>query len=102
MYYLLYTVLPKKPTNLQCSEIKSRSAKLTWLQLYDTEEEKPTRYRINVKPPQLDPITIDGTSLEHTLTGLQPGETYRVSIAAENSSGLGVDSDEVPLQTTGK
>lgn len=74
------------------------------MQFYDTEEEKPTQYHINVKDmPQLGTMGtgIDGTSREYTLTDLQPGKAYQVIITAENSGGS-VESDELSLQTLGK
>lgn len=97
------TVAPKKPTNFQYSEVTSCSVKLSWVQPYNTlaqsnTEDVPTKYHIKVADEPKFDAEIDGTSREYTLTGLQPGKTYRVILMAENSGGR-VEADGISFRT---
>lgn len=76
--------------------------------MYDTEEEKPTKYHVKVKDvhglcDMVDGPSSDPSPCKHgcTIGGLMPGERYRVIITAKNDGGS-VDSDEVVVQTAGK
>ena len=97
-----YPVLPQRP---KCISSRFPSATLSWEQLYDCDEEKASKYHIEVaNKPELSRIidhTFGDTSpslCAHTLSGLQPGRTYRVVIIAGNESGT-VHSDEVTITT---
>ena len=100
-------MLPRKVGNVKFTK-KSNSVKLTWEQIFDSSEEKPSKYHIKfVDRQELDHLiehTFGNTSpclCEHTITGLQPGQTYTMIITVEGVGGS-VDSDEYSLQTSGK
>lgn len=96
-------MIPEEPTNLQCSEVTAHSAKLSWVQPRHTLAQseigdEPTKYRIEVEVVPKLTTEIGGTFSEHTLTELQPGNTYQVVVTAENSDGS-VDSKEISFRT---
>lgn len=99
----LYTVLPQCPRNVEFTEVRPNSVKLRWEQVYDSEDEKPTKYLVKVADwPDLshtiDPtVYVDSPSkctCEYVLDGLEPETTFKVIITAENEDGTN-DSEEL-------
>lgn len=80
---------------------------LCWEQVYDSEDEKPTKYLVKVADwPDLnqtiDPTVYDDSpskcTCEYVLTGLEPESAFKVVITAENEDGTN-DSEEVIITT---
>ena len=103
----LHTVLPQRPKDVQYKHLKPTSVQLCWEQLYSTEDEKPTKYHIEVAhwpnlSHEIDPAVRDVSSnkatCEYILDGLRLGTTYDVVIIAESEDGKG-DSEKVLLTT---
>ena len=83
-------LLPDKPTNLQVTNLKSRSAKITWTAPQNTGDGSLERFFIKLtKDNSL--IWSKTTEIQNTYTldNLTPYTTYKISVAAENKHDFG-------------
>ena len=92
---LFKALLPDKPPNLQVTNVKSRSAEITWQAPEDTGVGRLERFLIKLtKDNSL--IWNKTTEIEYTYTlnNLTPYTTYKISVAAENQHGFGEETTE--------
>ena len=90
------------PENLQSSDIKSNSVKVTWdppslhemygVSLYSLQYKQ---FGSNIKTWKTAPVP----SLTHTLTGLEPGASYMVRVKSLNDFGASDPSDILEIRT---
>ena len=83
-------LLPDKPTNLTFTNIKSRSAEITWQAPLNTEDGSLERFLIKLtKQNSLIWSKTTGIQNTYTLDNLTPYTTYKMSVAAGNKHGFG-------------
>jgi hypothetical protein len=83
---------PGVPTDVVATATPD-SATLTWAPPVEDGGAELTGYEVSRSGAA--PVTLDGTARSHTFTGLTPGATYTLSVAATNSLGTGQ-----PAETT--
>ena len=98
-------VLPQSPRNVQWVHVSPTSVKLCWEQVYDTEDEKPTKYHVEVNGsskhqivPSFSDESPSGCMCEYICEDLKLATTYQVVITAENEDGP-KDSEEISVST---
>ena len=88
-------LLPDKPTNLQVTNVKSRSAKITWQSPQNTGDGILERFLIKLtKDNSLIWNKTTGIQDTYTLDNLSPGTTHKISVAAGNQHGFGEETIE--------
>jgi hypothetical protein len=80
---------PDKPTNLTVTNIKSRSAEISWLNPQNTGDGGLTRFIIELKKENSFIRNITTHVNKHELDDLTPHTTYEISVAAGNKHGFG-------------
>ena len=88
-------MLPDKPSNLQITNVKSRSAEITWTAPQNTGDGSLERFLIRLtKDNSL--IWSKTTGIENTdkLDNLTPYTTYKISVSAGNKHGVGEETIE--------
>ena len=91
--YFSLALLPDQPTNLTVTNIKSRSAKISWIDPVNTGNGSLTRFWIKLKKDNslIRNITSDKVN-KYTLNNLNPYTTYEISVAVGNKDGFGVET----------
>jgi hypothetical protein len=84
---------PDKPTNLTVTDIKSRSARISWLDPNSTGDGDLTGFWIQLKKKNslIQNITKDKDN-EYDLGNLTPYTTYTISVAVRNKHGFGEET----------
>lgn len=92
--------LPSTPPGL-AAQAGNRQVRLTWGVTPDGGA-SIQRYRLTCQPScgPTSPITIEGAPLEHTVTGLENGTSYRFELAAVNAVGEGPRASTGPIAPT--
>ena len=83
-------LLPDQPTNLTVTNIKSRSAEISWIDPVNTGNGDLTRFWIKLKKDNslIQNITTDKVN-KYTLNNLTPYTTYEIYVAVGNIHGFG-------------
>ena len=91
--HLDFLSLPDQPTNLMVDNIKSRSAKMSWIDPLTTGDEGLTKFRIKLKKDNspIQNITTNKVN-QHTLNYLIPYTAYEITVAARNKHGFGEET----------
>ena len=86
-------LLPDQPTNLTVTNIKSRSAEISWIDPVNTGNGDLTRFWIKLKKDNslIQNITTDKVN-KYTLNNLTPYTTCEISVAAGNIHGFGEET----------
>ena len=87
MYFILFLIafFPDKPTNLTVSNIKSRSAEITWAYPKNQGKYGLSRFRIELKKENSLILNITtGRVNKYEINNLTPYTTYEISVAAGN------------------
>ena len=81
---------PDQPTNLTVTNIKSRSAEISWIDPVNTGDGDLARFRIKLKNDNslIQNITTNKVN-QYTLSYLIPYTRYEISVAAGNKHGFG-------------
>jgi hypothetical protein len=92
-YNSFLALLPDKPTNLTVTNIKSRSAEISWLDPENTGVGNLTGFWIQLKKENslIQNITEDKNN-ECDLDNLTPYTTYKISVAARHKHGFGEET----------
>ena len=93
-------LLPDQPTNLTVTNIKSRSAEISWIDPVNTGNGSLTRFWIKLKKDNslIQNITTDKAN-KYTLNNLTPYTTYEISVAVGNIHGFG-EEIKTPFSTS--
>ena len=86
-------MLPDRPTNLTVTNIKSRTAEISWIDPVNTGNGSLTRFWIKLKKDNflIGNITNDKVN-KYTLKNLTPYTTYEISVAVGNKNGFGEET----------
>ena len=91
-------VLP--PTNVRATVLTPRSVEVTW---NPSPSSGITSYLISYTTTASytsgGSMSVDGTTTSHTLTNLEEGTLYTITVQATNSSGTSSNSIEVSVTT---
>jgi hypothetical protein len=91
--YFFIAVLPDKPTNLTVTNIKSRSAEISWQDPKDHGIYSLSRSRIKLKKENFVILTITIQKVnERRIYDLTPFTSYEIFVAAETDYGFGEES----------
>jgi hypothetical protein len=87
-------LLPDKPTTLTVTNIKSRSAKISWADPNNTGDGDLTGFWIQLKEKNslIQNITEYKNNAECDLDNLTPYTTYNISVAVRNNHGFGEET----------
>ncbi|UYV70833.1 hypothetical protein LAZ67_8000776 [Cordylochernes scorpioides] len=102
---LIVQEAPEPPREVRVTEVKSRTAKITWPPPY-TGNSPILRYQLEcrLQPATGDGLThnatIPGDDTHYQLRGLGPAKAYVCRVRAENQLGLGDFSDPISFTTT--
>ena len=90
MISFFLALLPDKPTNLTVTNIKSRSAEISWLDSENTGDGDLTGFWIKMKKENsiILSITINKVN-KYEIDNLTPNTTYEISLAAGYQNGFG-------------
>jgi hypothetical protein len=90
MISFFLALLPDKPTDLTVTNIKSRTARISWLDPNNTGDGDLTGFWIQLKKENslIQNITEDKDN-EYDLDNLTPYTTYKISVAVRNKHGFG-------------
>ena len=93
-------LLPDQPTNLTVTNIKSRSAEISWIDPVNTGNGSITRFWIKLKKDNflIQNITTNKVN-KYTLNNLTPYTTYEISVAVGNIHDFGEET-KTPLLTS--
>ena len=93
-------LLPDQPTNLTVTNIKSRSAEISWIDPVNTGNGSLTRFWIKLKKDNflIQNITTDKAN-KYSLNNLTPYTTYEISVAVGNIHDFG-EEIKTPLLTS--
>ena len=93
-------LLPDQPTNLTVTNIKSRSAEISWMDPVNTGNGSLTRVWIKLKKDNslIQNITTNKVN-KYTLNNLTPYTTYEISLAVGNIHGFR-EEIKTPLLTS--
>jgi hypothetical protein len=83
--FFLVARFPDKPTNLKVTNIKSRSADISWVDPENTGDANLTNFWIRVNSSILNTIT--NIVNKYKFDNLTPYTTYEISVAAGNKHG---------------
>ena len=97
--------IPSAPTNLTSPIVTYQSVSLSWNALSDTGGYNTVNYIITMTP--LDGnnpwnITTTDNSTSYTITGLMFGQSYNFTVRANNSIGLGKESNVITVTLPGE
>ena len=86
-------LIPDQPTNLAVTNIKSRSAEISWIDPVNTGEGDLTRFRIKLKKNNflIQNITTNKVN-QYTLSNLIPCTKHEITVAAGNKHGFGEET----------
>ena len=105
LFRLSLIAIPSVITNLTNTSITYQSVSLSWNVPSDTGGYNTVNYIITVTPLDgNDPWTIITTdnSTSYTITGLMFGQSYNFTVRANNSIGLGEESNIVTVLIPGE
>ena len=93
IYSFSLALLPDQPTNFTVTNIKSRSAEISWIDPVNTGSGSLTRFRIKLKKNNslIQNITTNIVN-QHTLRNLNPYTTHEIFVAAGNKHGFGEEA----------
>ena len=102
--YIIITALPSEPTNLTISSVTFKSVHLSWSTPSDTGGYNTINYIIIVTTllSKNDPWNVTTTDNSYTVTGLMFGQSYNFTVRANNSIGLGDESNIVSVTLPGQ
>ena len=94
-------LLPDQPTNLTVTNIKSRSAEISWIDPVNTGNGSITRFWIKLKKDDslIQNIITTDKAKKYTLNNLTPYTTYEIYVAIGNIHGFG-EEIKTPLSTS--
>ena len=101
----LFIAIPRNPTNLGNASITYQSVSLSWIAPSDTGGCAIINYIITVTPLDgSDPwnITTTDNSTSYIVTGLMFGQSYNFTVRANNSIGLGEESNSLTVLIPGE
>jgi hypothetical protein len=86
---------PDKPTNLTVTNIKSKSAEISWLNPDNTGDGGLTEVWIKLKKENslIRNITEDKVNELYKLNNLKPYTAYEISVAVRNKHGFGEETN---------
>jgi hypothetical protein len=86
-------LLPDKPTHCTVTNIKSRTARISWADPNNTGDRDLTGFRIKLKEKNslIQNIT-KAKDNEYDLDNLTPYTTYKISVAVGNKHGFGEET----------
>lgn len=77
---------PSAPRNLRVTEKRQHSLRFAWTSSTDPDGDAVVQYRVTLDGTEVE--VLRGSTHEVGLTGLEPGETYQVGVAAVDARGL--------------
>ena len=93
LYFSPIVLLPDKPTNLTVTNIKSRSAEISWLDPKIRGILGISRFSIKLKKESSLIMSITtGKVNKYEVNNLTPDTTYEISVAAGNYYGFGEET----------
>ncbi len=93
MISLFVALLPDKPTNLMVTNIKSRSAEISWLDPENTGDGNLTGFWIKLKKENSLLLNTTTNKLnKYERDNLTPYTTYEITVAAGNKHGFGEET----------
>ena len=102
--FLELVAVPSKPSNIVLSYVTAISISISWripsdsvVENYELIFEKDT----SSECPNVDEgnITITNTSTSYTITGLEDGSNYTITVTASNAAGNAI-SDSITVMTS--
>ena len=88
------------PTNVRVIVLTPRSVEVTWNpSLSPGISSYLISYTTNASYTIGGSISVDGATISHTLTNLEEGTLYNITVQATNSSGTSPNSNEVSVTT---
>ncbi|RWS21301.1 Down syndrome cell adhesion molecule-like protein 1, partial [Leptotrombidium deliense] len=100
---LVVIEIPSPPTNLKVKESWTRSASISWSPPFDGHSritQYTLQYSIHKSPARkLHKITTTNIQTTALINDLKPGQSYEVSVNAENEVGIGENSEPVIFTT---
>ena len=87
-------MLPDQPTNFTVTNIRSRSAEISWVDPVNTGDGSLTRFKIKLKKENsfIKNITTDETGKTYELENFSPHTKYEISVAVGNKHGFGEET----------
>ena len=101
---LLLHVAPSAPRSLTLARVISDGYELSWIPPQEPHGDVQYRIKLTNKHNGTE-VEVNTTSDHYNMTGLVPGVTYRATVAAINSVGVGSESEAIlwttiPLETS--
>ena len=98
---LSLALLPDQPINLTVTNIRSRSAEISWVDPVNTGDGSLTRFKIKLKKENsfIKNINTDETGKKYKLEDLTPHTTYEISVAVGNRHNFGEETHTSLLTT---
>ena len=94
MISFFLALLPDKPRNLTVTNIKSKSAEISWLDPENTGDGNLTRFWIKLKKENSLILNTTTNKLnKYERDNLTPYTTYEITVAAGNKHGLGEETN---------
>jgi hypothetical protein len=91
--FFFIALFPDKPTNLTVTNIKSRSAEISWLDPYHSGDKVLSRFLIKMKKENsLIVNTTTNKVNKYKSDNLTPFTKYEISVAAGNQNGFGEET----------
>ena len=91
MISLFLARFPDKPTDLKVTNIKSRSAEISWLNPDNTGDGGLTGFQIKLKKE--NSLIRNITNELYKLNNLKPYTAYEISVAVRNKHGFGEETN---------